>query len=111
MLMLRATRGLFSKIIDQETLIFPRTIDTIKKENPVNDLLNHNDETKLEATGQASQETVNDSATDLVDDWAASGEVWREKKQMPEEKGFTYKGNEPTMFGDWQHKGRTTDFE
>lgn len=27
-----------------------------------------------------------------------------------EEKGFTYKGPEPTLYGDWQHKGRATDF-
>lgn len=27
-----------------------------------------------------------------------------------EEQGFVYKGPEPTLYGDWQHKGRTTDF-
>lgn len=27
-----------------------------------------------------------------------------------EEVGFTYKGPEPTSFGDWAHKGRVTDF-
>mmetsp|Transcript_152713 Transcript_152713/g.489855 ORF Transcript_152713/g.489855 Transcript_152713/m.489855 type:complete len:235 (-) Transcript_152713:141-845(-) len=27
-----------------------------------------------------------------------------------DEQGFVYKGMEPTLFGDWQHKGRTTDF-
>jgi hypothetical protein len=29
---------------------------------------------------------------------------------LPEEYGFFYKGPEPTRFGDWNHKGRTTDF-
>jgi hypothetical protein len=27
-----------------------------------------------------------------------------------EEVGFYYKGPEPTLHGDWQHKGRVTDF-
>lgn len=27
-----------------------------------------------------------------------------------EEQGFIYKGPEPTLYGDWQHKGRATDF-
>eukprot|EP00405_Crypthecodinium_cohnii_P028215 CAMPEP_0206502674 /NCGR_PEP_ID=MMETSP0324_2-20121206/54160_1 /ASSEMBLY_ACC=CAM_ASM_000836 /TAXON_ID=2866 /ORGANISM="Crypthecodinium cohnii, Strain Seligo" /LENGTH=268 /DNA_ID=CAMNT_0053990957 /DNA_START=107 /DNA_END=913 /DNA_ORIENTATION=- len=27
-----------------------------------------------------------------------------------EEQGFVYKGPEPTLYGDWQHKGRATDF-
>ena len=29
---------------------------------------------------------------------------------IPEEFGFKAKGPEPTRFGDWQHKGRCTDF-
>lgn len=29
---------------------------------------------------------------------------------MPEEYGFKYKGSEPTRHGDWEHKGRCTDF-
>ena len=35
-----------------------------------------------------------------------------EKKEsdIPEEFGFKAKGPEPTRFGDWQHKGRCTDF-
>lgn len=30
-------------------------------------------------------------------------------KDLPPERGG-YKGPEPTRFGDWEHKGRTTDF-
>ena len=27
-----------------------------------------------------------------------------------DEFGFYYKGREPTLYGDWSHKGRATDF-
>ena len=30
---------------------------------------------------------------------------------MPDEHGFKYEGAEPTRHGDWEHKGRCTDFE
>lgn len=30
---------------------------------------------------------------------------------MPKEFGFKYDGAEPTRHGDWEHKGRCTDFE
>eukprot|EP00424_Heterocapsa_rotundata_P003002 CAMPEP_0168711534 /NCGR_PEP_ID=MMETSP0503-20121227/43201_1 /TAXON_ID=89963 /ORGANISM="Heterocapsa rotundata, Strain SCCAP K-0483" /LENGTH=110 /DNA_ID=CAMNT_0008757897 /DNA_START=24 /DNA_END=356 /DNA_ORIENTATION=- len=29
---------------------------------------------------------------------------------MDDEVGFTYRGPEPTLYGDWAHKGRCTDF-
>jgi len=77
-----AARKLFSKIVEQETLLVPRTV----------------------------LPEVVPAAPEVVDDWKSSGEKFREEKKMPEEQGFTYKGHEPTMFGDWQHKGRTTDF-
>ena len=79
-------------IAKQEELLFPRTVETIK---------------------QKEQE-------EYIDDWDNTvlssseiekhGEEWRKKHGLPQEHGFSYKGNEPTMFGDWQHKGRTTDF-
>ena len=89
-------RKLLSKIIEQETLIFPRTVETITK--------------ATDSPPAANAEATPVVATDEIDDWAKLGEAWRAEKQMPKEEGFTYKGNEPTMFGDWQHKGRTTDF-
>ena len=90
------TRRFFSKkIIEQETLIFPRTVDTAKKTAAV-----LGEELAVESSQQSEE----------IDDWASLGEEFRQKKQMPKEEGFVYKGNEPTMFGDWQHKGRTTDF-
>ena len=93
----KATRRLFTKIIEQETLIFPRTIETIKVPEAV---------TKTDAAVSAEVETSDDT----IDDWATLGDTWRARNKMPTENGFTYKGNEPTMFGDWQHKGRATDF-
>ncbi|WP_375333775.1 DUF1674 domain-containing protein [Candidatus Tisiphia endosymbiont of Xenochironomus xenolabis] len=33
----------------------------------------------------------------------------KDKKEKPEEIGG-FKGQEPTIHGDWQHKGRVTDF-
>mmetsp|Transcript_4841 Transcript_4841/g.14081 ORF Transcript_4841/g.14081 Transcript_4841/m.14081 type:complete len:181 (-) Transcript_4841:97-639(-) len=30
--------------------------------------------------------------------------------EEPEETGFRYAGPEPTLYGDWAHKGRVTDF-
>ena len=92
----RTRRKLLSKIIEQETLIFPRTVETI---------------TKAEAAPPNTPSAGAPTATsEEIDDWAKLGDAWRADKKMPTEEGFTYKGNEPTMFGDWQHKGRTTDF-
>lgn len=49
----------------------------------------------------------------LDEKWSddSSSENPRSKdKQTPEEYGNKYSGPEPTRFGDWQHKGRATDF-
>ena len=101
--MLRRIPLRLSKIIEQETLIFPRTVDTVTKLPEV-------------TTSNANAPAVEDSPIPVpkqeteVDDWDSVGEAWRSTNKMAPEKGFTYKGNEPTMFGDWQHKGRATDF-
>jgi Protein of unknown function (DUF1674) len=61
------------------------------------------------------------SNKNLIDDWNTPrpsddtepqtlGDTQRLKLRMPPEFGFKAKFNEPTIFGDWQHKGRTTDF-
>ena len=92
-------RLLSKKIIEQETLIFPRTVDTAKKTTSVD-----------AADASKSSEAKSSEPVEEIDDWATVGEEYRSKNQMPKEEGFVYKGNEPTMFGDWQHKGRTTDF-
>lgn len=33
-----------------------------------------------------------------------------EAEEAVKEEGFVYKGPEPTLYGDWQHKGRCSDF-
>ena len=99
----RIPRRLLSKIVEQETLIFPRTVETVTKLPVV-------------PASDAAAPNVEDSAGSVpkqeneLDDWDSVGEAWRSTNKMAPEKGFTYKGNEPTMFGDWQHKGRATDF-
>ena len=91
------TCRLLSKIIEQETLIFPRTVETVTK------LPDSKVETDKVTDAPVSKEPE-------VDDWESIGVTWRSSNKMAAETGFTYKGNEPTMFGDWQHKGRATDF-
>ena len=86
-------RRLFSTIDkrtieQQEKLLFPRTLEIVNSEK--------------------------------IDDWNDTlltseqlehhGNTWRANQGVPREHGFNYRGHEPTMFGDWQHKGRTTDF-
>ena len=93
------------KIIKQETLIFPRTLETINEGIKTKDVIEK----------QPNVVEPVEKKEELIDDWnkepiIVSGERWRAEHQMPSENGFTYKGSEPTMFGDWQHKGRTTDF-
>ena len=87
-----------SKIIEQETFIFPRTVETIANLEP---------EAAVIKKEVAKEEVAKENE---IDDWKTLGESWRDRHAMPKEEGFAYKGNEPTMFGDWQHKGRTTDF-
>jgi hypothetical protein len=90
-----SNRRLFSTIDkntieQQEQLLFPRTVQTIKQQNAE---IDDWDETLM-----------------TKEELERHGESWRKKQSMPAEHGFGYRGNEPTMFGDWQHKGRTTDF-
>jgi hypothetical protein len=94
----RCTGRFFStdkKIIEQqEELLFPRTVQTIKEQQ------------------QPKEEQIDDWNQTLMtkEELSKHGEEWRKKHGIPAEHGFGYLGNEPTMFGDWQHKGRTTDF-
>ncbi|KAL8447094.1 hypothetical protein Emed_004618 [Eimeria media] len=41
---------------------------------------------------------------------AVGSDEWKEGENGTGEFGFKYKGPEPTMHGDWAHKGRVTDF-
>jgi hypothetical protein len=46
---------------------------------------------------------------ELNEEKAKPVEPMVEKKPLPKEIGGT-KGPEPTRYGDWEHKGRCTDF-
>jgi hypothetical protein len=64
----------------------------------------------LAAAGSASQVTVMDkepseTATDETPEPAAK----KPAPKLPKEIGGV-EGPEPTRYGDWQHKGRVTDF-
>ena len=90
-----------STIASQEELLFPRTVQTMKEKVPESDAVVTDPEVNLASPDQ------------VIDDWddnESRGDKWRKEKELPREVGFKYKGPEPTMFGDWQHKGRATDF-
>ena len=95
--MLRICLRRFNKdtLTNQQQLIFPRTVEAVQKQQ---------EEEKKVIEAVADED-------DVIDDWGDSdGDKWRKAHNMPKEHGFQFKGAEPTMFGDWQHKGRTTDF-
>ena len=84
-------------IAKQEELLFPRTLETIKEGIEVSEKQTSNEQHQ-EKTDKAVTEQ-----DEIIDDWPS-------EKKLPLEVGFKYEGPEPTRFGDWQHKGRTTDF-
>lgn len=49
------------------------------------------------------------SVTSLKAKYETAGECDNQPAERKEELGG-YKGKEPTHYGDWQHKGRVTDF-
>jgi hypothetical protein len=49
------------------------------------------------------------STTKLPTRLTYAGSLLEDKKEKPKEIGG-FKGQEPTIHGDWQHKGRVTDF-
>lgn len=113
-------------IEQQEELLFPRTVQTIKQTaNPPDSSSSQPaqaSDTPVQTPELSSASLAPEKKDEevAIDDWdqtlmtpeelQAHGETWRKKHGFPAEQGFGYRGNEPTMFGDWQHKGRTTDF-
>lgn len=49
-----------------------------------------------------------DGALEFEATMSLAGE--QDSEELEEEMGFRYKGPEPTLYGDWAHKGRCTDF-
>ena len=65
------------------------------------------DDVLEERTPAKPEQTTDSDATDGAK--AGANRDAREAQSMPEEFGG-YDGPEPTRYGDWQHRGRVSDF-
>lgn len=75
----------------------PRSVPykTYEKSSTANDSDDDDDEEDVDVPSTSSEATQENAVEGL---------------QVGEEVGFRYNGPEPTIFGDWAHKGRVTDF-
>eukprot|EP00933_Yihiella_yeosuensis_P010302 TRINITY_DN116713_c0_g1_i1.p1 TRINITY_DN116713_c0_g1~~TRINITY_DN116713_c0_g1_i1.p1 ORF type:complete len:193 (+),score=56.25 TRINITY_DN116713_c0_g1_i1:77-655(+) len=83
---------------------------TFEKHSTVDD--DDDDEDSDEECEDTAKEAAMEMKQASAEENAAGGEEGGEVEglEVDEEVGFRYSGPEPTIFGDWAHKGRVTDF-
>jgi len=96
-------------------------MDSLKKMNVVSllnlgkqyliDSAKNSDKNGTEDTNNQSDNVVKTESTKENNSINTSNTSYKNVSNIAPEYGFKVKGPEPTRFGDWERKGRCTDFE